>query len=235
MDHPLCCGFLAAATALLLCSGSAHASEEAVDQATKYALTLDTHAAEGRSVYLSHCAACHGDSAYGNPSSKIPALAGQRYAYIVRQLANFSGSERDSAAMHHLVWQPALHDKQTWVNLAAFLSRLPANPSPQTGNGMQAALGRGIFHEQCASCHRADAGGDQDGLVPSLRGQQYPYLVDQLHKLVQGARHNVDENLVRFLRSFDERDIDGVADYLSRLQGAPASRQHMRADGSVVN
>jgi cytochrome c553 len=73
-------------------------------------------------------------------------------------------------------------------------------------------LGRGIFHEQCASCHRIDARGDGDGFVPSLRNQHYRYSVSQMHKLGEGRRHNVYEDLVRFLRSFDEQDMNATAD-----------------------
>ena len=79
---------------------------------------------------------------------------------------------------------------------------MPVPATVETGDGAHVALGRGIFHEQCASCHREDARGDDDGFVPALRTQHSPYLVSQMHKLADGHRHNVDENLVRFLRSF---------------------------------
>ena len=107
--------------------------------------------------------------------------------------------------------------------------------SAQTGNGAQLALGRDIFREQCASCHRGDAHGDDDGFVPSLRNQHYPYLVNQMHKLGEGRRHNVDADLVRFLGNFDDRDIKATADYLSRLQGRGAVHKIMRDDGVVVD
>jgi len=63
---------------------------------------------------------------------------------------------------------------------------------------------------------------DADGFVPSLRNQHYQYLVNQLHKLGEGYRHNVDENLVRILGSFDDEDIRATAGYLSRLRGPGA-------------
>jgi cytochrome c553 len=80
-----------------------------------------------------------------------------------------------------------------------------------------------------------DASGDADGFVPSLRHQHYAYLNTQMHKLAQGHRHNVDEDLVLFLKSFDDRDMRATADYLSRLTGAGASRKKMRDDGVVVD
>ncbi len=56
-----------------------------------------------------------------------------------------------------------------------------------------------------------------------------------MHNLAEGYRHNVDAELVLFMRSFDERDMRGTADYLSRLKGPSAVGKTMRQDGVVVN
>jgi cytochrome c553 len=219
----------------MIVHAGARASEQAVDRATQTALGLDAHPDRGASQFARHCARCHGPQAEGDPGRGIPALAGQRFAYLVRQLANFAGAERDSETMHQVVSQGELGAAQSWVDIAAYLNRTPSSHRAQTGDGTRLALGRGIFHEQCANCHRGDAHGGDDGFVPSLRNQQYPYLVGQLHKLSEGYRHNVDENIVRFLRSFDDRDIDATADYLSRLRGPGAVHKVMRDDGVVVD
>jgi hypothetical protein len=60
-------------------------------------------------------------------------------------------------------------------------------------------------------------------------------LVVQMHKIGEGNRHNVDENLMRFLHSFDDRDMNATADFLSRLHGPGAVRKIMRNDGVVVD
>jgi cytochrome c553 len=232
---PRCAAFAAFAALLTLVHVGARASEEAVDRATQTALALDVHPDRGGAQFDLHCAHCDGPQAQGDAGRGIPALAGQRFAYLVRQLANFAGAERDSDTMHRVVSQKELHGAQSWVDIAAYLNRTPMSHRAQTGDGTRVAPGRGIFHEQCAGCHRGDAHGDDDGFVPSLRNQQYPYLVGQLHKLAQGYRHNVDANLVRFLRSFDDQDIDATADYLSRLRGPGAVHKIMRDDGVVVD
>jgi cytochrome c553 len=232
-----CCARVLAtfAAVFALVSGNARASEEAVDQATQTALLLDAHPDRGGVQFGRYCAHCHGGHAQGNADRAIPELAGQRFAYIVRQLANLTGFERDSNAMHGVLSQIELRGPQTWVDIAAFLNRALLVNRVQTGDGTRVALGRGIFHEQCASCHRIDAHGDADGFVPSLRNQHYSYLVNQMHKLGEGHRHNVDEDLVRFLRSFDEQDINATADYLSRLRGPGAVHKVMRNDGVVID
>ena len=68
-----------------------------------------------------------------------------------------------------------------------------------------------------------------------FRNQDYHYLVNQLQKLGEGYRHNVDQNLLRFMGSFDDQDIKATADYLSRLRGPGAVHKVMRNYGVVVD
>lgn len=231
----LCATVLSLVTILLSPPASAATAEERVDHRTQEALAMDAHPVRGKELYSEYCSRCHGGEGQGNAGKVIPALAGQRFTYLVRQLANFAGAERESSAMHGVAIQPAIDDPQGWVDIAAYLNRLTPQTATQIGSGKAMQLGRGIFHEQCASCHGADASGDQAGFVPSLRHQHYAYLDKQMHKLADGYRHNVDEDLVRFMGSFDERDMRGTADYLSRLQGPGKIRKTMRQDGVVVN
>ena len=205
-------------------------AQDSADRATRSALALTAHRARGAAEFGRLCSRCHGARGQGDAVRVIPELAGQRVSYLVRQLANFHAGERESVRMHLVVSQAELRSPQDWADIAAYLSAAEPPPATQTGSGADVALGRGIFHEQCASCHRSDARGDDDGFVPSLRNQHYSYLVKQMRRLAVGERHNVDENLVRFLRSFDARDVAAVADYLSRLHG-PGGR-HGRGAGS---
>lgn len=211
------------------------ASEERADRLTQAALDLDAHRSRGAEDFRRSCVRCHGAEAQGDADHAIPALAGQRFKYLVRQLANFASSERESDIMQQVVAHRDASKPQTWVDIAAYLNNLPVTVPAGNGNGQDVALGRGIFHEQCSSCHHLDAHGDDEGFVPSLRNQQYSYLVAQLHKLAQGRRHNVDEDLVRFWASLEQRDVLATADYLSRLSGPGEVHKHMRGDGSVVD
>jgi len=219
----------------LLGGSGARASAEAVDRATRQALELDAQPKQGAQLFQAQCSRCHGSAAQGNAARAIPALAGQRFKYLVRQLANFAGEERESAPMHRVLMQKEMQRPQAWVDVAAYLNNLPATHRAETGDGTRVALGRGIFHEQCASCHRADAHGDADGFVPSLRNQHYSYLVNQLDKLADGWRHNVDEDLVLFWRSLEEKDVQATADYLSRLKGQGTPHKSLRQDGVAVD
>jgi len=230
-------GFLAlSGLAIALAPGAvASAQEERVDHRTQAALAMDAQPLKGAEYYTQYCARCHGAKAQGDASALIPALAGQRFAYLVRQLANFAGAERDSSTMHKVATQAQVNEPQSWVDLASYLNSLPPPTETQVGTGGATALGRGIFHEQCAACHGREANGDKAGFVPSLRHQHYDYLNKQMHKLAQGYRHNLDGELVFFMGSFDERDMRGTADYLSRLKGPGPVHNSMRDNGVVVN
>ncbi len=208
---------------------------ERVDDRTQAALAMDAHPQKGAEMFARYCSRCHGAQAQGDAGALVPALAGQRFAYLVRQLANFAGAERESNAMHRVVLQPQIDEPQSWIDLASYLNNLTPSAAAQVGTGEATALGRGIFHEQCAGCHGREASGDRAGFVPSLRHQHYDYLLKQMHQLAQGYRHNVDAELVLFMRSFDERDMRGTADYLSRLEGAGLAYKSMRDNGVVVN
>jgi cytochrome c553 len=235
-DMPTISRAIAATAAIcILLPASGFANDEKADRLTQTALNMDAHPEAGKVQFERSCSRCHGQSGQGDDARQIPGLAGQRYAYLVRQMANFGAAERDNAAMYHILTETRLADPQAWNDIAAYLNRLPATGAPQTGDGGTVALGRGIFHEQCASCHRADASGDKEGFVPSLRNQHYRYLVSQLHRMAEGHRRNIDPSLVLFMRSFSEADIVAVSDYLSRQRGASRSHDHMLGNGVVVN
>lgn len=216
-------------------SPSDASAAERDDRQTQLALSMDAHPARGAALYRRHCAECHGARALGDPAHGIPALAGQRFAYVVRQLANFANAERDNALMHDVTARAALQSPQAWTDIGAYLNGRPNTAPLSVGPGSHIALGRGIFGRHCAGCHGADAGGDADGFVPSLRHQHYVYLDAQMRKLAEGYRHNLDEELKRFLQGFGDHEMSATADFLSRLTGPAKDRRHMRGDGVVVD
>lgn len=226
---------IAVAAGALLSSASVFASPTRVDQLVRAALQLDPNIKRGGGLYDVHCARCHGQGAVGDARNVIPALAGQREAYLIKQLADFAELERDSEAMHAVVAKSALNEPQAWADLAGYLSQLPVVRLPETSDGQGVELGEAIFQEQCASCHEEDARGDDDGFIPSLRDQHYSYLVRQMRSLAASHRLNVDQDLVRFIDSLDTDEMTAVADYLSRLRGPVRDRAKLRDDGKLRN
>ena len=212
---------------------AAQAASERADQLVRNALSLDRHPQNGATLFAKNCVSCHAVEGAGKGDAAVPSLAGQRQSYIIKQLADFSLRERDSVPMHAALSQAGLRDPQAWADIAAYLNELTPIPSPETGDGKDLELGEAIFGEQCASCHGEDGRGDDDGFVPSLRNQLYRYLVKQMQTFADWHRRNVDEDLVRFLASFDEEERMAVADYLSRLRGPVQDRAKLNDDGTA--
>jgi cytochrome c553 len=214
-------------------SGAVEASPLRVDELMRTALQLDQNLKRGGELYAKNCAQCHGAKALGSATKVIPSLAGQRRAYLVKQLADFSEEERVSPEMHRVVRRPGLAQPQAWADLAGYLNSQPRMRFPQTGDGRGVELGEAIFQEQCASCHEEDGRGDDDGFVPSLRDQHYSYLLRQTRSIATWHRFNVDADFVRFLDSLNTEEVTAVADYLSRLRGPVRDRSRLNDDGTV--
>ena len=224
---------LASAVLATLAIGTAFASPESVDEKVRNTLQLDQNTERGAALYANHCAECHGQRALGSASRVIPSLAGQRRAYLVKQLADFSELEREERQMHMVVAKPELAHEQAWADLAGYLNSLPRASFPQTGDGRGLELGEAIFQDQCASCHQEDGRGDDDGFIPSVRDQHYSYLVRQMRSIASWHRLNVDADLVRYLDSLDTEEATAVADYLSRMRGPIQDHDRMNSDGTT--
>lgn len=224
---------LAASVLCSLVANGATASPLTVDEKVRNALQLDQNVENGKKLYAENCAECHGPQALGSAAKVIPSLAGQRRAYLVKQLADFSEEERSSKEMHAVVSRQQLSDEQAWADLSGYLNSLPRTSFPQTGDGRGVELGEAIFQEQCASCHEEDGRGDDDGFVPSVRDQHYSYLVRQMRSIASWHRLNVEADLVRYFDSLDTEEATAVADYLSRMRGPVRDRSRMNEDGTV--
>jgi cytochrome c553 len=212
----------------------AQAAAERVDELVRNALQLDFDAQRGGAIYRAHCVSCHGAQAHGDPVRDIPALAGQRLAYLIKQLADFSERERASEDMHAVVTRADISEPQEWADVAAYVNGLRPIKRPQRGDGRYLALGEKIFREHCSSCHEADARGDDEGFVPSLRNQHYTYLLNEIRTIARWHTRDFDEDLVQFFNSLDEDEMTGLADYLSRQHGPVRDRARLRDDGAVV-
>jgi cytochrome c553 len=212
---------------------AADAAQERAEQLTLQALKLDANRARGSDLYRTQCASCHGPKAAGDPKRQIPALAAQRRAYVIKQLADFVERDRIATQMHKVVKRAAVSEPQAWADLALFLNNLPPPASAQKGDGTFLSLGEASYEQWCASCHEADARGDDDGFVPSLRNQHYAYLLKETKALAAGHRFNTEPELARFLNSLEMDEMQGLADYVSRMQGPIRDRARLNDDGTV--
>jgi cytochrome c553 len=172
--------------------------------------------AHGEQLFAS-CAACHGPDGAGVSVGIVPAIAGQHYRVIVRQLIDYRHDKRWDARMEHHADDHNLGDTQNVVDVAAYVSSMKPAHSDGVGDGEFVGHGARVYARSCASCHGAAAEGQDRQRYPRLAGQHYEYLLRQMHDAVEGRRPNFPQEHVRLLRHFQREEFMGVADYLSRL------------------
>lgn len=188
-------------------------------------------AAAGRSK-AGECAACHGfTGASTNPG--WPNLAGQKSAYLARQLQAFRVGARRSPVMTPIARQLSAKDAD---DLAAYFSGLKGAPpvrAPQIG---KVDIERGSrISSQCTACHGLTGMSPSSTRAaewPNLAAQKYAYILQQLQVFKDGGRKNpLMSPMARRLSPADARDLAAyfsvqtpVAPEASNAVGAAAGK-----------
>lgn len=88
---------------------------------------------EGQRLYVAHCQSCHGRDAEGNPARSIPLLAGQHYAYLMRQMYDAVDGRRPALPRLHSQRIAPLDFQQVRA-VSDYLARIgwPATAPPMT-------------------------------------------------------------------------------------------------------
>lgn len=155
---------------------------------------LATHAlaqSEGEEYYNDrYCMTCHGADGMGSEGINAPRLAGMEPWYIKRQLENFRAGIRGTHAedvpgtemrpMAVPLTDASIADLLEWIGGWEF------KPAEITLAG-DAAAGQPLYGT-CATCHGADAQGNEALGAPALAGQNDWYLVAQLTNFKAGYR-----------------------------------------------
>jgi len=170
----------------------------------------------GRELFRT-CAVCHGNQGSGTPDGSVPAIAGQHFTVIAKQLIDYRHARRWDIRMEHMADQHLLAGSQEIADVASYISELPAKVAVQFGDGALLARGASVFVESCQKCHQPRAEGNAAQYVPRLAGQHYDYLLRQLYDVVEGRRPNMTGTHRRLVARLDHDQLVGVADYLSRL------------------
>ena len=206
-------GVLTALTVPLLARGSSNGPQESSD-ALHGRPDLD-HGA----VLFQTCAACHGSSGGGTQDGQIPRIAGQHFSVLVKQLVDYRSARRWDPRMEHFADQHHLKNAQEIADVAGYASEIETLPEAGVGVGSGEFLARGteIYRSSCASCHGRTGDGSEQGQIPSVAGQNFEYLLRQIHDAIDGRRPNFSAAHIRLLKGLDYAGITGVADYLARI------------------
>lgn len=214
---------IAIALILILLSRSAAGQTQRSVELTERASALTPNIPAGKTLFSEHCVSCHGDRANGDPGTVIPALAGQVSLYLIKQLVDMAEHGRDVPEMHRVVSRKALTSPQAIRDVSTYLSRLPANRSPERGEGNDLVAGKRYYQGLCAFCHGEQGEGNESHATPALRGQHYSYLIQQMRELNAMHRYSVDLEIVEALEGLPFDRVTAIADYMSRLPDASLS------------
>lgn len=197
---------------------------------TAQAVQGDAEAGKAKSAM---CGACHGATGV-NPNPLYPDLAGQKAAYLVKQLADFKSGARTDMMMAPMA---ANLSEQDMADLAAHFSSLPrsgeqavasedaiapadtaapvVNTEVVTSTSAKAIYAGDVKAGQeksamCVACHGTD-GNSVVPTYPKLAGQSANYLAKQLADFKSGVR--VDPIMVGMVAGLSATDMDDLAAY----------------------
>jgi len=180
-------------------------------------LRLMPNPAHGREIFRL-CASCHGAEDTGLPKGWVPEIAGQHVRVIVKQLVDFRHGRRWDLRMEVVAGRHILKASQDIVDVASYAASLTPVQSRALGAGEGVSHGQQLYEAHCLACHGRAGEGSNTRFVPRLEGQDYYYLLRQLHDAIDGRRPGLTATHAKLLRAFDAADLEGLADYLSKLQ-----------------
>jgi cytochrome c553 len=210
---------LCAAGVLLGGSGrlfSAESAQPSAAQDLEAVLTAIPDMKRGAKLFAL-CAQCHGADGEGIAEAWTPAIAGQHARVLAKQLVAYRHSVRWDPRMEKVASRHVLGSPQQIADVVAYIGQLNPPVRTSVGSGEWVHRGEHLYGALCRTCHGAEGEGSAARFVPRLAGQRYDYLLRQLHDVVDGRRPSMASIHVRALRRLDAQELDGLADYMSRL------------------
>jgi cytochrome c553 len=162
------------------------------------------------------CSACHLPSGAGRPDGTFPQLAGQHATVILKQLADIRSGLRDNPIMYPFAL--TLSDPQQLADTAAYIQTLKIPHDNGKGPGTDLETGKKLFERDCKTCHGANGEGNAEKFFPVLAGQHYKYMLRQATDIRDGRRRNANPDMVKIIKTYSDKEIDAIVDYMSRLE-----------------
>lgn len=178
------------------------------------ALTPDT--ARGLEVYR-ECAACHMPEGWALAHGGMPQIAGQHRSVVIKQLADIRLGNRANATMAPYAAVETIGSAQAIADVAGYIDSLEINVALAKGSGEDLELGERLYNENCALCHGQTGEGNAETFTPRIHAQNFNYLLRQFNAIRDGSRLNANPEMVAQIQGFEDREIQAVLDYVSRL------------------
>lgn len=182
------------------------------------------------------CHECHGVDGnihVNNEAGKIPKLAGQHPAYLLKQFNDFRSGDR-----HHdfMAMMARTVDDATAADIFAHYAAQPVMLGSGAGDGDN-PVGKKLYLEgdsarqiqACANCHGVDGRGlapNQPSpiaglgleFIPIIGGQDWHYLDQQLRDWRSGERTNSSDGIMnKITANLRDDELNALTDYISRL------------------
>ncbi len=162
------------------------------------------------------CSACHLANGAGRPDGTFPQLAGQHATVLIKQIADIRAGLRDNPIMYPFA--TTLTDPQELANVTAYIAAMKIPRENGRGPGTDLASGQKLYERDCKVCHGKNGEGDAVKFYPVLAGQHYKYMLRQATDIRDGRRRNANPDMVKVIKTYTDKEIDAIVDYMSRLQ-----------------
>jgi len=196
-------------------------------QATEEKKPIQADVAKGEALYangdtarnIPACVACHGAAGHSTMAQN-PKLAAQHAAYIVKQLKDFTGAQRNHPVMSPIA--KALSDEEV-RHVAAYVNAQTAK-SGAAKNKETIDLGKKIYRAgiaeknvpACAGCH-GPAGAGIPAQFPRVAGQHQDYSAAQLINFRSNTRKN-NAIMASIAKRLSDDEVQAVSDYMAGLR-----------------
>lgn len=197
-------------------SGPAHAVP-VVERELDWVLKRTPDVARGAKLYDT-CAACHGKDGQGVSDGTVPAIGGQHFTVLAKQLVDFRTGWRADPRMRHFSDVQFLAFSQDIADVATYISQLPPPPAKSGSDAKESERGAMLYTRSCARCHGVEAEGNADQLAPRLASQHAAYLIRQLEEASAGYRQPMQETHTAARAKMTASDTAAVAQFLAGLR-----------------
>lgn len=170
------------------------------------------------------CGGCHGLDGAGN-RIKFPRLAGQKRAYVIKQLNDFRNDRRQNDGGQMQVMASELSETDIgrvadwFAKQTTAWPELTIEPPADLTRARQLATAGADGIPACVSCHSAAAPAlaGSDIVAPRIAGQRDYYIAKQLGDFRAGNRDNDPKEIMRTIaKRLSDADITALAVFLSQ-------------------